>query len=178
MKFIVRLSVFAVLMLAILTVTSINFFDVSAQADKEISPAQRENAYRANNIGVAYLEQFDYSKASESFRQSLKIDPKLKIANINLAIALFNAQDIEGAFKAAKTAAELAPEKPQPAFMLGLIARTQNRTEEAVAFFQKVLKFRSQRCRRERQSRTDLYSTAKLCGSGKVFPHGNCRRTL
>ena len=118
-----------------------DFSKVSAQAEKAINPVMRENAYRANNIGVAYLEQFDYAKAAESFHQALKIDSKLKIANINLAIALFNAQDIEAALTAAKTAAELAPDKPQPLYMLGLIARNQNRTEDAVAFFKKVLEF-------------------------------------
>ena len=141
MRFNIRISIFAVLMLAILALTSINFLDVSAQTDKKLSMVERENAYRANNIGVAYLEQFDYAKAAESFRQSLKIDPKLKIANINLAIALFNAQDLEGSLSAAKNSAEIAPEFPQPFYILGLIARTQNRTEDAVALFQKVLKF-------------------------------------
>ena len=141
MRFNTRLSIFAVLIFAVLALTSINFFDVSAQTDKKLSMVERENAYRANNIGVAYLEQFDYAKAAESFRQALKIDPKLKIANINLAIALFNAQDIESALSAAKTAAEIAPEFPQPFYILGLIARTQNRTEDAIGFFQKVLKF-------------------------------------
>ena len=146
MKVNLRFSIFTLLTLTFLsaicfTLPSNDFSKVSAQTEKEISSAMRENAYRANNIGVAYLEQFDYAKAAESFRQALKIDPKLKIANIDLAIALFNAQDIEGALTAAKTAAELAPDKPQPPYMLGLIARNQNRTEDAVAFFEKVLKF-------------------------------------
>jgi Tfp pilus assembly protein PilF len=64
---------------------------------------------------------------------------KFKIANINLAIAHFNAQDIEAALQAANTAAENAPERPQPQYILGLIAKTQNRTEDAVASFKKVL---------------------------------------
>ena len=118
-----------------------NFFGVSAQTENNISPAQRENAYRANNVGVAYLEQFDYVKAAESFRAALKVDPKLELANINLAIALFNAQDLDGANSAAKNAVELAPDEPQPAYILGMIARNQNRADDAVAFFQKVLKF-------------------------------------
>ena len=35
----------------------------------------REHAYRANNVGVAQLEQFDYDEAAQSFRaRSLAID--------------------------------------------------------------------------------------------------------
>ena len=49
---------------------SVSFSTVSARTEKEISPAARENAYRANNIGIAYLEQFDYPNAAASFRES------------------------------------------------------------------------------------------------------------
>ncbi len=146
MKVNLRFSIFALLTLAFLSaiwivVPSNDFSGVSAQTEKEITPAIRENAYRTNNIGVAYLEQFDYAKASESFREALKIDPKLKIANINLAIALFNAGDVEGSLQAAENAAKLAPEQPQPWYMLGLIARNQNRTEDAISLLKKVLEF-------------------------------------
>jgi tetratricopeptide (TPR) repeat protein len=100
---------------------------------------KREDAYRANNIGVARLEQFNYKESVDDFRRALAIDPDLKIARINLAIALFNAQDIEGALEAAKTAAGAVPESPQPIYLLGLIARNQNRTEDAAEFFKRVL---------------------------------------
>src|SRR5712692_4127412 len=49
----------------------------------------RERAYRANNLGVALLEQFKHDAAAQSFRQALQIDPALTIARLNLAIALF-----------------------------------------------------------------------------------------
>lgn len=112
---------------------------VSAQSDKQISAAERENAYRANNLGVAQLEQYNHKAGAEEFRRALAIDPQLKIARINLAIALFNAQDIDGALKVAKIAAAESPEQPQPLYILGLIAKTQNRTEDAVAAFNKIL---------------------------------------
>src|SRR5215218_3019733 len=66
----------------------------SAQAaDDQLSFDKREEAYRANNIGVARLEQFNYKDSVADFRRALEIDPQLKIARINLAIALFNTQD-------------------------------------------------------------------------------------
>ena len=47
----------------------------------------REQAYRANNRGVAKLEQFEYTSAAEAFRESLAIDDTLNIARFNLALA-------------------------------------------------------------------------------------------
>src|SRR5258705_7861289 len=102
--------------------------------------ASREDAYRANNIGVALLEQFKHKEAAEAFRNALKIDPKLKLARINLSIALFNVPDLPAAQREAQAAAALAPEAPQPYYILGLIAKLQSRGDEALIAFQRVLK--------------------------------------
>jgi Tfp pilus assembly protein PilF len=100
---------------------------------------QRENAYRANNVGVAQLDQFKFEAAAGTFRRALKIDPDLALAHLNLCIALFNIPDIPGALGEAKIAAEKMPKSPQAYYMLGLIAKNQNRTEDGVAAFRKVL---------------------------------------
>src|SRR5687768_6282368 len=100
----------------------------------------REDAYRANNIGVALLEQFKHKEAAESFRNALKIDPKLTLARVNLSIALFNVPDLPAAQREAQIAAGLAPQLPQPHYIAGLIAKLQSRPEEALAAFQRVLK--------------------------------------
>jgi len=142
MKVNLRLFVSA-FVLSVITFTTIifapSFSRVSAQTVKQISAAEREDAYRANNIGVARLEQFDYKAGAESLRRALNLDSQLVIARINLAIALFNAQEIDAALKEARTAAEIAPERPQPHYILGLIAKNQNRTEDAAASFKRVL---------------------------------------
>ena len=40
-------------------------------APRQAAQDRREDAYRANNIGVALLEQFQYDEAASSFRQAL-----------------------------------------------------------------------------------------------------------
>lgn len=100
----------------------------------------REEAYRANNLGVALLEQFKHKEGAEAFRRALSLDPKLALARTNLAIALYNVPDLVAAQKEAEAAAAASPNAPQPAYLLGLIARQQNRVEDAVAAFQRVLK--------------------------------------
>ena len=100
----------------------------------------REDAYRANNLGVALLEQFKYKEAADAFRRALQLDPGLVLARINLGIALFNIPDLPAAQKELQAASAAAPAAPQPYYLLGLAAKTQNKPEEAIASFQKVLR--------------------------------------
>src|SRR5262249_11031384 len=79
----------------------------------ETPAASREDAYRANNLGVALLEQFKYKEGADAFKRALQIDPKLALARINLAIALYNVPDLAGAQREAQAAIALAPNAPQ-----------------------------------------------------------------
>ena len=112
----------------------------AAQLQNQQSKATaREDAYRANNIGVALLEQFKHKEAADAFRRALQLEPSLVLARINLGIALFNMPDLPAAQKELQAAVAAAPTAPQPHYVLGLAAKTQNRTQEAIAEFQKVL---------------------------------------
>ncbi|HVR69716.1 MAG TPA: FG-GAP-like repeat-containing protein, partial [Vicinamibacteria bacterium] len=98
-----------------------------------------EDAYRANNLGVALLEQFDYPAAAEAFRRALTLDPALGLARMNLAVALYNARDLEGARREAGLAASALPDRPHPHYILGLVAKAENRTDDAIAGFSRVV---------------------------------------
>jgi Tfp pilus assembly protein PilF len=100
---------------------------------------KREAAYRANNLGVAQLEQYKSKDAAESFTRALSIDPSLQIAQINLSIALYYVPDADGAKAAAQKALVSDASAPQTHYILGLIARTDNRFEDAIKEFQSVL---------------------------------------
>ena len=100
---------------------------------------KREAAYRANNIGVALLEQYKPKDAAESFQRALTIDPDLRLAQINLCIAFYYLPDSNSAQRAAQAALATNPKAPQPHFILGLIARTDNRFDDALKEFQSVL---------------------------------------
>src|SRR4030095_11603046 len=103
---------------------------VLTSAEQNTNPqSQKEDAYRANNIGVAFLEQFKYREAAAEFRQALKVEPSLALARVNLGIALYNLPDLESAQRELKTAGEALPASPQVHYVLGLIAKAQNRTE-------------------------------------------------
>jgi Flp pilus assembly protein TadD len=100
----------------------------------------REAAYRANNLGVALLEQYRFADAVEAFKKSQALDPGLGMARINLAIGLYYLPDLPAARKEAEGAAASAPEALQPPYILGLIARQENRPEDALAAFECVQK--------------------------------------
>src|SRR5215510_293233 len=72
-----------------------------------------EDAYRANNIGVALLEQYKHKEAAEEFRRALKLEPSLALARLNLGIALFNVPDLDGSIRELKLAAASLPDSPQ-----------------------------------------------------------------
>jgi Tfp pilus assembly protein PilF len=95
----------------------------------------REAAYRANNIGVAYLEQYDFGSATASFRRALEQDAGLGIARLNLGIALFYAGQADAARQEIEKARDSLRDRPHPDYVLGLIARASNQTEEALAAF-------------------------------------------
>ena len=98
----------------------------------------RERAYRANNQGVALLERFQYAEAAEAFRQALQIDGSVAIARFNLSLALLYAQDLAGAAREAAEADRAMPAAPQPPYVLGLLARADNRTVDAIREFERV----------------------------------------
>jgi tetratricopeptide (TPR) repeat protein len=104
-----------------------------------VSRDVRERAYRANNRGVALLEQFKYDEAAAAFRQALSLDPEPPVFRINLAIALLNVPDLPGAEREARASLAGNPDAPQVHYVLGLAARGQNRPDEAKAAFRKLL---------------------------------------
>jgi tetratricopeptide (TPR) repeat protein len=113
----------------------------ASPASSASSAAKRpsEDAYRANNLGVALLEQFDYPAAAEAFQRALALDGTLGLARLNLAVALYNARDLEGAQREARLAAGALPDRPHPHYILGLVAKAENRTDDAIAAFQRVV---------------------------------------
>ncbi len=108
-------------------------------ATEQSSFEKREAAYRANNIGVALLEQYKPKDAAESFERALTIEPNLRLAQINLSIALYYVTDNERAKRAAEKARAQDPSAPQPHYILGLIARADNRFDDAINEFRTVL---------------------------------------
>ena len=118
-----------------------------------------EDAYRASNLGVARLEQFDFEAAATSFRDALAIEPSLGTARVNLAIAQLYSGQLDAARTAAEAAAAALPDAPQPAYILGLIAKAQDRPDDAIAAYRRVLRVDPS------DAATKVYLAQMLCSS-------------
>jgi Tfp pilus assembly protein PilF len=125
--------------LSALAIAGVKLNEPSAAAVPQSAFEKSEAAYRENNLGVAWLEQYKAREAVDSFTRALQIKPDLTLARINLSIALYYLPDAVGARREAEKALSQDPSRPQPHYLLGLIARSQNQFDEAIGEFQKVL---------------------------------------
>ena len=114
------------------------FWILQAPAPQRIA-ADREAAYRSNNLGVALLEQFKYDEAARAFRDALRLSPGLDIARLNLAIADFYGGRPADAAAGARASAERMASSPTAHYVVGLIAKAENRLDEAAAAFARVV---------------------------------------
>ncbi len=87
---------------------------------------------------MALLEQANYEQAAAAFRRALQIDPGLAIAHVNLSLALQYSQDLAGAAREAAEAGRLLPSAPQPPYISGLVARAENRRDDAIRSLERV----------------------------------------
>jgi Tfp pilus assembly protein PilF len=120
--------------------SSVTAATLTAATNDQSTFEKGEAAYRENNLGVALLEQYKAKDAIDSFTRALQIKPDLTIARINLSIALYYLPDANSAKREAEKVLSQDPNRPQPHYILGLIARSQSQFDEAIAEFQKVLK--------------------------------------
>jgi tetratricopeptide (TPR) repeat protein len=100
--------------------------------------ASREAA-RLNNLGTALMNQQLLERAAAAFSGAAKSDPHLAAAQINEGIAYLYLQKLPEAQQALDSATRAAPVDPHGWYALGLLERTENRSEKALEAFQKVI---------------------------------------
>jgi Tfp pilus assembly protein PilF len=108
-------------------------------ADSPSATALRDRACRANNRGVAQLEQFQAAAAVTAFREALALAPDLALARTNLGLALFNAPDLPAAARELAVARGARPDDPATLYASALVARAENRVEDAEQALQRLL---------------------------------------
>src|SRR5262245_59975356 len=100
---------------------------------------KREQLYRLNNIGVAFMEQFKHEDAVKQFKQALEADPNFAVARINLALAYFYLNDSRAAVEEARAGVKLAPDSPYAHYALAAALRNEKLYDASLAEFNKVL---------------------------------------
>ncbi len=99
-----------------------------------------------NNIGIGYMEKFDYNQAVIEFQKLVDQYPKWNLAKINLAIAILNAEGDSEQKKSSDVAIEICqevlqsePNNPYAHYIIGFLKYNGNEIPEAYPHFEKVL---------------------------------------
>src|SRR5271170_1051317 len=104
----------------------------------EVSRAH-DDAVRLNNIGTALMNQQLLEKAVDKFGEAYRLDPSLTAAELNKGIALLYLQRLPEATTALQHAATQTPNNPRIWYVLGLLYRSDNKPQQSVEAFQRVL---------------------------------------
>ena len=137
-----RLLLISLGVLAVALICSQWLFPFASSAGQAPSEAQqkREQLYRLNNQGIAFMEQYKHEDAVKKFKEALATDANFALARINLALALFYLNDSRAAVEEARAAVKLVPNSPTAHYVLGASLRNEKLYDEALAEFNQVLK--------------------------------------
>jgi Flp pilus assembly protein TadD len=98
---------------------------------------QPQHAQALAHLGDSEMHGDDKG-AADHLRQALKLDPKLRLAHLDLGIVLAASGDAAGAESHFREAIRLDPSGPDAHYRLGRLFRSLGRTEDAEAEFAKV----------------------------------------
>ena len=101
----------------------------------------RQQLMRANNLGVAYMNQQKLDQALKEFQEAAALDKNNATAQLNLGIALLNLSRVAPAGEALQRAAQLEPKNPAVWFNFGLLHRNNGEAERALADVTKAAEF-------------------------------------
>ncbi len=93
-----------------------------------------------NNMANLYYLKKNYKKAAELWRRAFDRSPKIEFVQFRLALALAKSGDLIEASTHLDTLIEKRPERADYNFLKGSILLKQQRYEQALSFFRRVLK--------------------------------------
>lgn len=91
------------------------------------------------NMGRMFLDSGKAAEAAQFFEKAVSIEPRRVSANLNLAIAYFQMNQIEKALAQAKLTQQIGPEDPKVYNLLGILSNLSGRPDEAVKYLQTAL---------------------------------------
>jgi tetratricopeptide (TPR) repeat protein len=93
---------------------------------------------RANNLGVALMDEHNFSEAVGRFQTACIMVPDSDTGCLNAGIALVAMKQFEQARKLLTTSLSRDPQSARALFNLGLLDRAQDQTDAALAHFEEV----------------------------------------
>ncbi len=121
-----------------LTIPILAGWTAGAPATGAVEDPSTQKLVRANNLGVALMEQLKFEEAAAEFEKNTRLNSSFAPAWVNLGIAHFYRQDYAAAEKAFRQALKIDPKQVHSHYMLGLIYRNQDQIPQALEAFGRV----------------------------------------
>ena len=103
---------------------------------KQTGTAAVAEAARLNNLGAAYMNQQQFARALNLFRQAAVLDPKLEMAKVNQGIALENLQKYDQAAAVLNASLKRDPGNAHAWYTLGLVYKNQSDAKKSLGAFE------------------------------------------
>ncbi|MCC6794097.1 MAG: tetratricopeptide repeat protein [Candidatus Hydrogenedentes bacterium] len=91
------------------------------------------------NMGRVFLDSHKAAEAAQLFEKAISLEPRRVSANLNLAIAYFQMNQIDRALTQAKLTQHIDSEDPKVYNLLGVLSNLSGRPDEAVKYLQIAL---------------------------------------
>ena len=102
-------------------------------------PADNPDWMRWNNLGIAYLDQAQYSEALHAFEEVVKLRPDYADGYINLGLTDISWEKYHEARPSLEKALSLVPESARALYYLALVERREGNADAEAADFEKVI---------------------------------------
>jgi len=112
---------------------------IGENAPEAADPSDNPEWMRWNNLGIAFLDQFQYAEAIKAFTEVVKLRPLYADAYINIGLTEIVWEKYDSARTAIRKALTLDPDSARALYYDGLLQRRAGNTEQEIADFRKVV---------------------------------------
>jgi Flp pilus assembly protein TadD len=127
----------------LLSLVLVTTFHLPAYAQRSAPPLHKKpsgapavaEAVRLNNLGAAYMNQQEFARALNLFRQAAALNPKLETAKVNQGIALANLQKYPQATTILNASLRRDPGNAHAWYTLGLVYKNQADAKKSLEAF-------------------------------------------
>ena len=113
--------------------------NLGGNAVSKPEPGDNADWMRWNNLGIAYLDQLQYSEAIDAFAHVVKLRPDYADGYTNIGLTNIEWEKYESARGGLEKSLELAPDNARALYYLALVERRAGHSDAEVADLQKVI---------------------------------------
>jgi Tfp pilus assembly protein PilF len=119
--------------------TSSRIFQLGENAPEPPDPTENPAWMRWNNLGIAYLDQLQYSDAIQAFSEVVKLRPDYADGYTNIGLTNISWEKYGSARASLEKALELSPNNARALYYMARVEREAGHTQEEVADLKKVV---------------------------------------